>query len=1144
MAAFLNESSELKETKVDGKSVWKSEEFKQIERQMQEQWKQRGTYARDADLTNTDKFMATFPYPYMNGFLHLGHGFTMSKYDFACRFYHSMGYDVLEPFSFHLTGMPIMVAADKLREDIKLVDQGLDSNELPDTSQYMIMKMMGIDDSEIRKFIDAKYWGRYFPEKAKQTLERFGIGYDPRRSFITTDANPIYDKFVKWQFSELYKKHALRFGTRYDMYSIKDSQPCLGHERSSGEDAVPQKSYLVRFVLKSLSPPTQSLLPSTSQSISFKNVDSMNESTPVYLIASMSRPETLYGATNIWIDKNGSYGVFYVETSFSKGYWICQEINLISLIYQNRETDRFHIIKYTEKGSITGSELIGMKVINPLNQLSLVIASLNYQSVDPSLKIDMSRGTGIVVSVPSESPIDYLGYCCNSASTTIQEHLITTPITPIIKVLHSDYTGTMMAPDLINKIKTDGTNNFPSISQKDLHRIREFCDVDSINSSVMIVGSYATKTIIEARNEIVASATTGDVGSVGGVGGVGGVDGVGGVGGVGGIDIIIPYYEPDQEAYSRSGDRLIVAKMDQWFIDYGDAKWKELTRNHIDIMHFTDETVKNGLLSAIEWLDQWPCSRTYGLGSSFPEDIVGEDSGYIIDSLSDSTIYMALYTIYHLFERYKIDASELTNDVFDYIFLLKYYDDSRFEKFKPFREEFIHWYPMDLRVSAKDLINNHLAMCIFNHVMIWDREFMEQRYAIYYPDRYEKVKSFGPVSYEVNGYISSRSKHGDIEKMSKSKGNFKTLDQAIDMYTTDSIRFTFASASTGVDDSYFDQELCSRMIEKLFNEKTWIVEKLKELSKNVGTNTDKRKEMNFIDTMIMNEMLLICHDVIKAYQKNDFREVVTKGFHIFQGLRDTYVLMNSKNLDDMNHNVLKTFIKAQLMMMVPIIPHFCAFFDDMQMFHNVMGTYKDTMGFSLKMTDLISSFSIEGFNHVDPVKHWQHVYLTDIAACIAKRVLKLRCKTSPVKKVIIFTAGEVTDPVEKLAVQLFQLIGHDTVPTKEIIDQAKVLDQILMNNDKNVGTLIRYYRRFQDFVQSYGRDMLNMMITGTNIEYNTLNDNLMYYLRLNASDTYSIEIINHTSKSDVGVGSVSSGVSINSDKISGVRLNDPVIRYE
>lgn len=1127
------------QTQGDEKKTWKSEEFKELEHLIQKQWKSRGTFTRDADLTNPNKFVATFPYPYMNGFLHLGHGFTMSKYDFACRFFRSMGYDVMQPFSFHLTGMPIMAASDKLKEDIKKIDQGILESELPETSQYRIMKKMGIMDSEIRAFTDARYWGRYFPEIAIKTLERFGIGYDPRRSFITTDANPIYDSFVKWQFTNLYRKNALRFGTRYDLYSIKDAQPCLGHERSSGEEAAPQIQYLVQFELKGC------------DTKEFADVKDVNPDVPVYLMAMTMRPETLYGATNIWVDKNGSYDMFCVETSLRTETWICQEANMIGLMHQNRETDKFHIKRYVRCGKISGKELIGMKVINPLTKTTegcaateLTVYPLNYQSVEPSLKIDMGKGTGIVMSVPSDSPVDYLGYCCTNMDPSVSEP-IKVPITPIIKVTHGDYKGTQMAVDLVQatiasaapakQTKTDKPQ-FPTVSPKDMARIKEFCYVGSLNSSTMCVGSYAGRAILDARNWIKAIS-----------------------------DQIIPYYEPDQEAYSRSGDKLIVAKMDQWFIDYGDKKWKESAITHLETMRFTDPIVKNGLRGAIEWLDQWPCSRTYGLGSAFPEEIVGKDSNHKIDSLSDSTIYMALYTIYHLFDRYKIDPVELTNDVWDYIFLLKNTDDSKFEKFKSFREEFIHWYPVDLRVSAKDLINNHLAMCIFNHVMIWDQEFMD-RYQTLYPEKFAKIKSFGPASYEINGYISvqkintksgtdTKSGPVEVEKMSKSKGNFKTLDQAIDLYTADSIRFTFASASTGTDDSYFDQDLCTRMIEKFYKEKLWLSEKLEEIAQNQYTRT----ELNFIDTVFMNEMLLICQDVLKAYEKMDFRDAVTKGFHIFQGLRDVYQEMHSKNLDEMNPVVLKTFIRAQLIMMTPIIPHFCAFFDDQQIFHDVMGSYtgtgshtgshvgtdKDPTGFSLRMSDLMGLFADQGFVVVDLVKHWQHKYLTGISADIAKRVLGLN-KKKPVKKVTIFTAAEITDPMEKLAHQIFQKAresdGHsdcrsdyqvtsEPVDAKAITLSGRAIDSFAMENPKNVGMLIRYYRGIEELVEEYGIEFFDQMARGEISESKTLSDNLGYYLRRNASDKYVIEIVPYTADSSHG-------------KIAGVRICDPVIRYE
>lgn len=65
------------------------------------------------------KFLATFPYPYMNGLLHLGHAFTLTKAEFAVRFHRLLGKHVLFPFGFHCTGMPIAACADKLKREIE-----------------------------------------------------------------------------------------------------------------------------------------------------------------------------------------------------------------------------------------------------------------------------------------------------------------------------------------------------------------------------------------------------------------------------------------------------------------------------------------------------------------------------------------------------------------------------------------------------------------------------------------------------------------------------------------------------------------------------------------------------------------------------------------------------------------------------------------------------------------------------------------------------------------------------------------------------------------------------------------------------------------------------------------------------------------
>ena len=69
--------------------------------------------------------MVTFPYPYMNGKLHLGHAFSCSKAEFTARYKQIKGYNVLWPFSFHCTGMPITAAANRLKKEINTY--GLDN---------------------------------------------------------------------------------------------------------------------------------------------------------------------------------------------------------------------------------------------------------------------------------------------------------------------------------------------------------------------------------------------------------------------------------------------------------------------------------------------------------------------------------------------------------------------------------------------------------------------------------------------------------------------------------------------------------------------------------------------------------------------------------------------------------------------------------------------------------------------------------------------------------------------------------------------------------------------------------------------------------------------------------------------------------
>jgi len=67
---------------------------------------------------NASKYYVTFPFPYMNGYLHLGHAFSLSKCEFQVRYQKQRGKNVLWPFGFHCTGMPIQASANRLKMEM------------------------------------------------------------------------------------------------------------------------------------------------------------------------------------------------------------------------------------------------------------------------------------------------------------------------------------------------------------------------------------------------------------------------------------------------------------------------------------------------------------------------------------------------------------------------------------------------------------------------------------------------------------------------------------------------------------------------------------------------------------------------------------------------------------------------------------------------------------------------------------------------------------------------------------------------------------------------------------------------------------------------------------------------------------------
>ena len=108
----------------------------------------------------------------------------------------------------------------------------------------------------------------------------FGSRIDWRRSFLTTDLNPYYDSFVRWQVNKLHAMGKIKFGERYTIYSPKDGQPCMDHDRQDGEGVGPQEYTAVKMEV-------------LDWSQAAKVVEDKVGGRKVFLVAATLRPETM-----------------------------------------------------------------------------------------------------------------------------------------------------------------------------------------------------------------------------------------------------------------------------------------------------------------------------------------------------------------------------------------------------------------------------------------------------------------------------------------------------------------------------------------------------------------------------------------------------------------------------------------------------------------------------------------------------------------------------------------------------------------------------------------------------------------------------------------------------------------------------------
>lgn len=525
---------------------------------------------------------------------------------------------------------------------------------------------------------------------------------------------------------------------------------------------------------------------------------------------------------------------------------------------------------------MTGAELIGKRVKAPL-------AKYDHVHVLPLPTISMGKGTGVVTSVPSDAPDDHMMLLDLQTKKGLREKLGVEeawvkgfdPV-PIIEIPGM---GTLSAKFACEELKVGSHKDAPKLKEA-----KDKCYLKGFTEGVCLVGAGAGMKV-EAAKPIVKQAMV-DAGDA------------------------FLYYEPEGEVVARTGEQCIVALCDQWLLDYGEEGWKNKVKEHLqsDAFQTYNPKTQHEFDLIIDWLREWGCSRNTGLGTRVPWD-----KQFVIESLSDSTIYGAFYTIAHLLQGEDnmdgartgpggVPADKLSIAAFDYIFLGKPFNKKKCAglteaKLKPLRQEFEYWYPMDLRVSAKDLIRNHLTMSLYCHQAVW-----------------QDPKKM-PRSYFCNGYITVNG-----EKMSKSTGTFMLLRQCMDEFGTDASRVALADCGDTLDDANFETPVANAAVLKLFTFEQWIQQHVPQ-----GLDYAQHDPAKYStwDKIVLNELNATLLECAHDYDQMRFKAVVKSAFSELLTLKETYQMAAGDR--GTNPCIIFRYLEVILALMNPIAPHFCQY---------------------------------------------------------------------------------------------------------------------------------------------------------------------------------------------------------------------------
>ncbi len=743
--------------------------FQKIEKKWQSRWEKAKAFHPKIDKKKP-KFFYTTPYPYVSGSLHIGHGRAVTESDIYTRYKRMSGLNTLFSMGFHITGTPILGISSAIKnkdtKKIKLYESYVSAYE----SNKEKVKKIVQSFAEPQKIVD------YFIPKMIQEYSQLGLAIDWTRSF--TSGSPEHQALVSWQFHKYKEKNYLIKGKYPVLYSPQD-QSAMGEDDIVDADQIPvekQEFTMLKF--------------------RFKNK---------FLVAATLRPETIFGQTNIWINPS----IQYHEAKIGNEIWILSKETIEKLKFQKNQVADLG----KTKESLLGEYALALGV-----DRKIMILPANF--------VDADVGTGIVTSVPSDAPYDYIALKEIQNNKELEklykfniEKIKEIEEIEIIPIIKTEKYGDKAAVKVVEDSQINIAND-PRLDSLTQEVYKEGFHNGIMNENCK---QYTGMKVSEAKEKVKSDLIKSNK-----------------------ADIM---YETSRKALSRSGGKVIVAILDnQWFLDFNASNWKDKAYECLKKISIVPEKMRRQFEDTFNWLDKRPCARKRGLGTQLPFD-----KEWIIESLSDSTIYMILYTFNHLIKKYKIKRESLSYEFFEYILLSNGSPKELSKKtkiplkvLKEIKENFEYWMPMDHRHTFELHLSNHLSFMIFAHAGIFPEK--------YWP---KKITSHGLVISEG-------------EKMSKSKGNLITLLGVKEKYGADVFRF-YMTSSSNIEGSFDwkeqEAENAKRTIEKLYLQIGECIKKRRKgplnklfeskFNRTIKNATEKISEMKLreYDNLVVHDML-------------------------------------------------------------------------------------------------------------------------------------------------------------------------------------------------------------------------------------------------------------------------------------------------